>query len=234
MPPPRSTLLPWGPQALSRLECAFFPRGLLQVHRRAESMLRFSLATVTARPPGRLTTPGGRAGWIGAAAVVWPAKRTGCPSKWAQTLGSLVRSLESQPRPAAEARAQGVAARGATIHRGASGARGLGALTYEPRRLRPSREGVGRSTAAQPSPRHARSLARQLRTHLPRASGTRSGARANTGSPQPHARWAGGGRARFLHARARGGSPRPQPLAFITTQLPASAAGASITAAGFA
>lgn len=142
-------------------------------------------------------------------------------------------SRASRARPAAEPRAQGVAAPGAALHRGAGGAGGLGALTHEPGRLRRARE-----TGARPPPNRLPATAARpaLTSHAPGAPAavrpcTRF-LRARTRAPRSrtHAGRAGGragGHALPSHTRAQDPPPRPQPNA-LPPQRPASAA------AGFA
>lgn len=164
----------------------------------------------------RLTAPG--AGLDGSLPL-WPGLLR-APASLRGTPWSLVRSLQGPLRPAAEAGAQGVAALGAELHRGASDQlrRGPRSLVLHPWEAVP-RE--GRSAAAQPSPRppgpHSPPPARYW--HLLRC-GRRSLPARNHRLPAA-ARTPG---ARCLHARACG---VPAPAA----QLSASAGGISV--AGF-
>lgn len=186
------------------------PLGLLRVHQRADTIPSFSLATVTARPPPRLTAPEARqkGSWRRPGSPRAPE-----PLQASRIPGSLVpEPLESgeSARAAAEAGAQGVAARpGEAFHRGAtSDRRSLGPGSPDPRSLEgcAPREPLRRrptvlpGTPAQHSPRRA-------------TAGTRCDPgrarflRADTGSPQPHARPA---RASCTHVRARArGDPAP-------------------------
>lgn len=201
------------------------PLGLLRVHQPADTIPSFSLATVTARPTPQAYSARGKAEGILAAA--WLATRTEAPPSVPDSRVPCPRAPRvRRERPsAAEAGAQGVAARpGEALHRGAtSDWRSLGPGSSDPRSLE-------RCAPRGPLRRRPTVLPGTPAPHSPRraAAGTRCDAgrarflRADTGSPQPHARPA---RASYTHVRARAGTLHPQPLL--------SATAADFCAAGF-